>query len=91
MAAAGVAAQNRLKVIFWGIAAAVIMRIGFAVAATRLLEIIGLTLAGGILLLTRFHWIAYLGLAVITYVAVEMIWRGGLEVLAATGNLGLPG
>src|SRR3712207_3569866 len=31
-------------------------------------------------LLQRYHWIAYVGLAVILYVAIEMIYRGGLEV-----------
>ncbi|MBB6252508.1 TerC family protein [Nitrospirillum iridis] len=51
MAASGVPAAQRRKVIFWGIGLAVIMRIGFALLATRLLDIIGLTLAGGLLLL----------------------------------------
>jgi YjbE family integral membrane protein len=31
-------------------------------------------------LLQRHHWIAYVGLAVILYVAIEMIYRGALEV-----------
>nr|WP_295825442.1 YjbE family putative metal transport protein [uncultured Azospirillum sp.] len=178
MAAAGVAREKRARVIFWGIAAAVVLRIGFALAATRLMDIIGLTLAGGLLLLwvcwklfrelrsqreeaeaaalmdeegddaaaapagggkpvstaiweviiadvsmsldnvlavagaarehlwvlaiglllsvalmgaaatviarllNRFHWIAYLGLVVIVYVAVRMIWQGSMEVMA---------
>jgi YjbE family integral membrane protein len=30
--------------------------------------------------LTKHHWIAYVGLAVILYVAVEMIYRGWIEV-----------
>jgi YjbE family integral membrane protein len=34
-------------------------------------------------LLTRQHWIGYLGLAVILYVALSMIWEGSLEVVAA--------
>lgn len=51
MAAAGVAANKRAKVIFWGIAAAVVLRIFFAGITTQLLAIIGLTLAGGVLLL----------------------------------------
>ncbi|HYH21522.1 MAG TPA: TerC family protein [Azospirillum sp.] len=182
MAAAGVAREQRVKVIFWGIAAAVVLRIVFALLTTQLLAIIGLTFAGGILLLwvcwklfrelreqreedlgaelvagdgespsdaaatahksmgaavwqvivadvsmsldnvlavagaarehlwvlvvglvlsvglmgaaasviarllSRYHWIAYIGLAVILYVALEMIWRGGFELLAATGQ-----
>ncbi|MEA1649494.1 TerC family protein [Nitrospirillum sp. BR 11164] len=51
MAASGVPVEKRRKVIFWGIGVAVLMRIGFALLATRLLDVIGLTLAGGILLL----------------------------------------
>ncbi|MFV3131404.1 TerC family protein [Niveispirillum sp. KHB5.9] len=51
LAAAGVAASHRAKVIFWGIAAAVVLRIIFALLTTQLLQIVGLTLAGGILLL----------------------------------------
>ena len=31
-------------------------------------------------LLERFRWIAYIGLAIILYVALEMIYRGSLEV-----------
>ncbi len=31
-------------------------------------------------LLTRFRWIGYLGLVIVLYVALHMIWRGILEV-----------
>jgi predicted tellurium resistance membrane protein TerC len=31
-------------------------------------------------LLARYRWVAWLGLAIILYVAAEMIWRGALEV-----------
>lgn len=55
MAAAGLPTDQRRKAIFWGIAAATIMRIGFAAITTQLLAIVGLTLAGGILLL----WVCY--------------------------------
>jgi YjbE family integral membrane protein len=51
MAAARVAPEIRAKVIFWGIAAAVLLRMIFAAITVQLLAIIGLTLAGGILLL----------------------------------------
>lgn len=51
MAAAGVARAKRTRVIVWGIGAAVLLRIVFALLATQLLHIIGLTLAGGLLLL----------------------------------------
>jgi YjbE family integral membrane protein len=49
--AASLPKQQRARVIFLGIAAATVMRIGFAVITTQLLQIIGLTLAGGLLLL----------------------------------------
>jgi YjbE family integral membrane protein len=32
-------------------------------------------------LLKRYHWIAYIGLAVILWVALDMIWRGSMEVV----------
>jgi YjbE family integral membrane protein len=51
MAASRVSPAIRTKVIFWGVAGAVVLRIMFAVVATKLLTIVGLTLAGGILLL----------------------------------------
>jgi YjbE family integral membrane protein len=51
LAAARVPVQLRKKVIFWGLVAAVVLRIGMAAVAVQLLAIIGLTLAGGILLL----------------------------------------
>jgi YjbE family integral membrane protein len=35
-------------------------------------------------LLARYHWIAYVGLAIIFYVALRMIYDGTLEVIAAT-------
>jgi YjbE family integral membrane protein len=34
-------------------------------------------------LLNRHHWIAYVGLAVILYVALRMVWDGAVEVVAA--------
>jgi len=33
-------------------------------------------------LLNRHRWIAYVGLAIILYVAVDMIWRGAIEIQA---------
>src|SRR3954467_13511641 len=51
MAAATVPLEQRRKVIFWGIGAAIVLRIFFALITTQLLAIIGLTLAGGVLLL----------------------------------------
>lgn len=51
LAAAGLPKEQRGKAILVGIIAATVMRIGFALITTQLLEIVGLLLAGGILLL----------------------------------------
>jgi YjbE family integral membrane protein len=174
IAAAGLAPQQRRRAILVGILAATAMRIAFAFVALELLAIIGLVLAGGILLLWvswkmwrelrasarakedqafdegssrqprapktfaqaawqivfadvsmsldnvlavagaarehpaalliglglsivlmgvaanliarilhRHRWIAYVGLAIIVYVALDMIWRGAWEIYAA--------
>jgi YjbE family integral membrane protein len=50
MAAAGLPPDQRKKAIFWGIVAATIMRIAFASITVQLLSIVGITLAGGVLL-----------------------------------------
>jgi YjbE family integral membrane protein len=169
LAAAGLAQKQRARAILVGIAAATVLRIAFAGVAVELLDIVGLLLAGGILLLwvcwkmwrelrgpsekdteaalaggrahvpkktfaqaawqivmadvsmsldnvlavagaardhpaalvfglglsivmmgvaasfiarllNKFSWIAYGGLAIILYVACDMIWRGAWEV-----------
>jgi len=180
MAAAGLPAEQRKKAVLIGIAAAAGLRIIFAIFAVQLLNVIGLLLAGGLLLLwvswklyreiqaeTRrrraaaaeadgedsaavaptedktlgqailqiivadvsmsldnvlavagaarehwevlvvglalsvalmgiaatfiarllkhYHWIAYVGLLIIAYVALRMIYDGGREVFHATG------
>ncbi|MBJ6124493.1 TerC family protein [Microvirga splendida] len=51
LAAAGLPKEQRNKAILLGIIAATVMRIGFALVTTQLLQIVGLLLAGGILLL----------------------------------------
>lgn len=51
LAASQVAPEMRARVIFWGILGAVVLRILFAGMTTQLLQIVGLTLAGGLLLL----------------------------------------
>lgn len=51
MAAAKVEPRLRAKVIMWGVGGAVVLRVLFALVATKLLAIVGLALAGGILLL----------------------------------------
>jgi YjbE family integral membrane protein len=55
MVAASVRPELRKRVIFWGLAAAVLLRIGFALIAVQLLAILGLAIAGGLLLL----WVAW--------------------------------
>ncbi|MBI3187368.1 MAG: TerC family protein [Gammaproteobacteria bacterium] len=178
MAAASLPAEQRRKAIFVGILAATIMRILFALVTTQLLQIVGLLLAGGILLawvswklwreireqgqqdegeavvegkaipehapksfkaaitqivvadismsldnvlavagaarehawvlifglglsvvlmgvassfvarlLTRHRWIAYVGLFVILYIALRMMWDGSMEVMAAVASV----
>jgi YjbE family integral membrane protein len=51
MAASRVPKAMRGKVIFWGITGAVVLRIMFSAVAQQMLQVIGLTLAGGLLLL----------------------------------------
>ncbi len=51
MAAARVPQMIRRKVIFWGLVAAVVLRVILAAVTVELLEIIGLMFAGGVLLL----------------------------------------
>ena len=51
MAASRVHPSLRARVIVWGVGGAVVLRILFAAVATQLLTIVGLTLAGGVLLL----------------------------------------
>jgi YjbE family integral membrane protein len=169
LAASQVARENRARVIFWGIAGAVLLRVVFAAVAVDVFAIVGMTLAGGLLLLwvcwklarelrrsevsasgmpdtvaqkvqpsmsfwgavtqivvadvsmsldnvlavagaakgslvtlvaglslsvilmavaatfisrllTRYAWIGWVGLAIVLWVAIEMIWRGALEV-----------
>ena len=51
IAASGLTSAQRRTAILAGLGAAVALRIGFALLATRLLGVIGLTLAGGLILL----------------------------------------
>ena len=53
--AAGLPQEQRRKVIVIGVAAALVLRIAFALITTQLLQIVGLILAGGLLLL----WVAW--------------------------------
>jgi YjbE family integral membrane protein len=51
LAAAGLPLQQRTKAVLVGIIAATVLRMTFAAATTQLLQVVGLVLAGGILLL----------------------------------------
>src|SRR5262245_14412312 len=53
-----------------------------------ILSIALMGLAAGFIarLLHRHRWIAYVGLAIILYVALEMIYRGGLEVMTVVNG-----
>src|SRR5437762_11743030 len=53
--AAGLPAEQRKRVILIGVVAALVLRIIFALVVSQLLQIVGLVLAGGILLL----WVAW--------------------------------
>jgi len=53
--AAGLPATQRRKVILIGVLAALVLRIAFALVVSQLLQVVGLVLAGGILLL----WVAW--------------------------------
>jgi YjbE family integral membrane protein len=53
--AAGLPADQRRKVILIGIIAALVLRIAFALVVTQLMQIVGLTFAGGLLLL----WVSW--------------------------------
>jgi YjbE family integral membrane protein len=73
IAVAGLPAQQRWKVMVFGIAAATVLRIVFAAMTVQLLQIIGLLLAGGLLLL----WVCW------------KLWRelrGGQLIHMAAGN-----
>ena len=79
LAASRVEPRLRAKVIFWGVAGAVVLRVLFAVVATQLLAIVGLTLAGGILLL----WVCWKMYREITATAPQ-------HALAAVGGGSIP-
>ena len=53
--AAGLPAAQRKKVILIGVLAALVLRIGFSLVVSQLLQVVGLVLAGGLLLL----WVAW--------------------------------
>jgi YjbE family integral membrane protein len=81
MAAAGAPLAIRKKVIFYGIGGAVILRVFLSLLAVQFLQVVGLLLAGGILLL----WVSWKLYREIRESAAE---HGGAEAL---GELGAEG
>lgn len=65
LAVAGIAREH-IYILVFGLALSVVLML---VAATLIAKI-----------LTQHKWIAYLGLAIILFVAVKMLWDGGLDV-----------
>jgi len=80
LAASRVAPELRQKVILWGIAGAVALRIVFAAVATYLLAIVGLMLAGGLLLL----WVCWKMYWELTHAGEKRVGAHG--VARATGQ-----
>jgi len=80
LAASRVAPELRQRVIFWGIAGAVALRIVFAAVATYLLAIVGLLLAGGFLLL----WVCWKMYWELTHAGAKRV--GARGVLKSTGQ-----
>ena len=80
LAAAGLAPQLKRRAIFYGIVGATVLRVLFASITIQLLNIIGLLLAGGILLL----WVAYRMWREIRLGLTEQPEAAGAEAEAAT-------
>jgi YjbE family integral membrane protein len=70
LAVAGVAREHAWVLVFGLVLSVAFMGLAAAVIAR---------------LLARYHWIAYVGLAIIFYVALRMIFDGAVELLEATG------
>jgi YjbE family integral membrane protein len=81
MAAAGAPAAIRKKVIFYGITGAVVLRILLSLLAVQFLQVVGLLLAGGILLL----WVSWKLYREIRQSAAE---HSGTEALSEVGAEG---
>ncbi len=67
----GVAGAAREHV--WVLVVGLVLSVGFMGAAATAIAS----------LLNRYHWIAYVGTAIIAYVALIMIWDGSIEILDA--------
>lgn len=79
LAAAGLPQAQRAKAILIGIVAATILRLLLAGIATQILQIVGLLLAGGILLL----WVCWKMLRELrTSPAGSTVWKGNIGAIA---------
>lgn len=93
MAAAGLTPKLRRRVILFGVIGATVLRVLLSLVAVQLLAIIGLTLAGGLLLL----WVAWKlyrdmrpGEATVGDIeASTQFWRALLRILAADVSMSL--
>jgi YjbE family integral membrane protein len=85
MAAARLPADQRHKVIFWGLAAAVVLRVALATVTVELFAFISLRVVGGILLL----WVAWRLYRDIRHANAEPNGNGA-NGHKANGNLALP-
>jgi YjbE family integral membrane protein len=74
LAVAGVA-----RAPYWVLIIGLVLSVAFMGAAATLIA----------RLLKRFHWIAYVGLAIIFYVACAMIWDGSIAVMEAAETAGM--
>ena len=72
LAVAG-AAKDHIEVLVIGLGLSILL---MAVAANFIAK-----------LLVRYAWISWVGLAIVLYVALEMIWRGSFEVAARAAAL----
>lgn len=70
LAVAGAATDHPRAMVFGLVLSVILMGVG-ATYIARLLQ--------------KHQWIAFLGLAVIAYVAVSMMWRGGIELANVAG------
>src|SRR4051812_39801215 len=86
LAAAGLPLQQRAKAVLVGIIAATVLRITFAAATTQLLQVAGLVLAGGILLLW-VSWKMFRELRVSTEVEREAIEATSSMDINADGTI----
>ena len=81
LSASGLPPKQRKRAIVLGLAAAVVMLIGFALITTQLLKLVGLLLAGGVLLL----WVCWKMWRELREQGREEVQEGEAALEAATG------